>query len=238
MFRVVGGADLTSPFDCHVYLFDGGDELALVDTGTGLATEELVGHLGRSSLDRLKHIFVTHYHADHGGGAAEIRAMTGARVYASDETARALSAGDEQATQVAVARAAGVYPPDYRLAACPVDIVVADEASWTIGNLRVTAYASPGHCDGHVCYLVEDGSTSALCTGDSIFSGGRISIQPIPDCRPYEYAQTAARLARLRVDQLLPGHEDLVLSDGAAHLARAAAAFAKLTPPANIVAAP
>lgn len=237
MFRVVGGAELTSPYDCHVYLFDGGDELALVDTGTGLATATLVAQLDRSSLDRLGHIFVTHYHADHGGGAAALRSLTGARVYASSDTARALSVADEETTQVAAARVAGIYPSDYRLAACSVDVVVDDEASWTIGRLRVTAYASPGHCDGHVCYLVDDGSTSALCTGDSIFSGGRVSIQPIPDCRPYEYAQTAARLARLRVDALLPGHQDLVLTDGATHLAKAAEAFARLTPPPNIVAA-
>ena len=30
------GFDLSAPLDCHVYLLDGGDELALVDAGLGI----------------------------------------------------------------------------------------------------------------------------------------------------------------------------------------------------------
>lgn len=240
VIRLVGsGTDAearTSPYDCHVFLLDGGGACALVDTGTGLATETLLRHLDEgAALDRLTHVFVTHYHADHAGGAAAIRAATGAAVCTSTETAHALATGDEDVTQVAEARRVGVYPPDYRLAACRVDRVAGDGSSWQIGDLRVTAYASPGHCDGHLCFLVDDGRTTALCTGDSIFAGGRVSIQAIPDCRPYEYRRTASRLAGLPVDALLPGHLDLVLTGGAAHLAAAAETFDRLVPPANIV---
>lgn len=94
--------------------------------------------------------------------------------------------------------------------------------------------ASPGHCDGHLCFLVDDGDRRALCTGDSVFHGGRVSIRPIPDCRPHEYARTAARLAELPVDALLPGHLGFALTGGAAHLRTAAESFARLVPPPNI----
>lgn len=227
-----------SPYDCHVYLLDGGAEVALVDTGTGLAADVLAANVERVvPLDRLTHVFVTHYHADHAGGASALRARTGALVCASEETAAALPVADEEATQVAAARRTGVYPRDYRLPACDVDVVVTDEMTWQVGHLRVTAYASPGHCAGHVCYLVDDGTTTALCTGDAVFPGGRVSVQPIPDCSPYEYARTAARLASLPVDALLPGHLDPVLVDGAAHLTAAADRFARLVMPPNIAAA-
>lgn len=228
--------DTGSPYDCHVYVIDGGTAAALVDCGTGIATDGLLDGIDATDcLDRLSHVLLTHYHADHAGGAAALRAERDVRVLASAETAAALAAGDEERTQVAAARAAGIYPADYRYPACPVDEVVSDGATLRVGQLLVDVHASPGHCDGHLCFLVDDGDRRALCTGDAIFSGGRISIQPIPDCSPYVYARTAQRLAELPVDALLPGHLDLVLSDGAAHLARAAESFRRLVPPPNIV---
>jgi glyoxylase-like metal-dependent hydrolase (beta-lactamase superfamily II) len=99
-----------------------------------------------------------------------------------------------------------------------------------------TAHASPGHCDGHLCFLVEHAGRRSLCTGDAIFHGGRVSIQPIPDCRPYAYARTAERLAELDVDALLPGHGDIALDGAAAHLTAAADSFRRLVTPPNIVA--
>ena len=32
---IVGGADLSHPYDCSVYLVDGGEEMVLIDTGAG-----------------------------------------------------------------------------------------------------------------------------------------------------------------------------------------------------------
>jgi glyoxylase-like metal-dependent hydrolase (beta-lactamase superfamily II) len=228
--------DTGSAYDCHVYVADGGTGAALIDCGTGLAAERLLeGIEATGCLDRLSHVLVTHYHADHAGGAAGVRAARDVRVLASAETAAALSRGDEDRTQVAAARAAGIYPADYRYPACPVDEVVADGAAQRVGDLVVTVHASPGHCDGHLCFLVDDGERRALCTGDAIFSGGRVSIQPIPDCSPYRYARTAQRLAELPVDMLLPGHLELVLADAAADLVRAAGHFRRLATPPNIV---
>ena len=153
-----------SPYDCHVYLADGGTEAALIDCGTGLATAELLAAVAETGcLDRLDRVLLTHYHADHAGGAAGLRAARGVRVLASAETA------------------------------------------------------------------------AVLGTGDAVFQGGRVSIQPIPDCRPHLYARTAERLAGLPVDMLLPGHLELVLDGGAAHLATAAAYFRRLATPPNIV---
>ena len=45
------GFDLTDNFDCHVYLLDGGDELALVDTGAGLGAEAILDNVRRDGLD-------------------------------------------------------------------------------------------------------------------------------------------------------------------------------------------
>lgn len=226
----------TSPYDCHVFVVDGGTDAALIDCGSGLASERLLANLEQTgTASRVSRILITHYHADHAGGTARLRTETGACACASDETAWALRSGDERVTQVAAARAAGMYPADYRYPVSEVDAVLADGECFEIGALTVTTYAAPGHCDGHLCFLIS-GSRSTLFTGDAIFSHGRVSIQPIPDCRPYQYAVSAARLADLAVDDLLPGHLDLVLGHGGAHLRAAARAFGELAVPENIVA--
>jgi glyoxylase-like metal-dependent hydrolase (beta-lactamase superfamily II) len=143
--------------------------------------------------------------------------------------------GDEDTTQLAAARRAGFYPPDYRLPPCEVDLPLADGDSFHVGDVRIMAVASPGHCDGHVAYLLDTGDGTALFSGDCIFAGGRVSILAIPDCRLDHYARTAQRLAELPVDALLPGHLQLDLVGGHDHLVAAAESFARLVPPPNIL---
>jgi glyoxylase-like metal-dependent hydrolase (beta-lactamase superfamily II) len=230
------GGQHSDDHDCHVFLIDGGGEAALVDCGTGLATGTILRNVEQvCPLDRLGRILVTHYHADHAGGAASLRARTGAAVAIAADVADVLRRGDEQATSLAAARAAGVYPPRYRLAPCEADLPVTDGDSFEVGDVRVTAVASPGHCDGHLCWLLDTGDRTALFSGDCVFAGGRVSIQAIHDCRLDLYARTTARLARLPVDALLPGHLELELEHGAASLRAAAEPFARLVPPPNIL---
>jgi glyoxylase-like metal-dependent hydrolase (beta-lactamase superfamily II) len=45
------GFDLTDPYDCHVYLLDGGSELALVDVGAGMGAERIVANVERAGFD-------------------------------------------------------------------------------------------------------------------------------------------------------------------------------------------
>jgi glyoxylase-like metal-dependent hydrolase (beta-lactamase superfamily II) len=84
-------------------------------------------------------------------------------------------------------------------------------------------------------WLLDTGERTALFSGDCVFASGRVSIQAIADCRLDVYARTMARLARLPVDALLPGHLDFELEDGAASLRAAAEPFARLVPPPNIL---
>lgn len=227
--------DTGAVYDCHVYLVDGGSAAALIDCGTGLATDELIAAVDETGCrERLTDVFVTHYHADHAGGAAAIRSSVGIRIRASAETAAALSAGDEDASQVGAARDAGIYPSDYRYQPCPVDGELSDGEARQLGAVSITAYKTPGHCAGHLCFVVDDGDRQALCSGDAVFHDGRIAIQPIPDCNPYLYSRTVQRLARLPVELLLPGHGEIVLEQGSNHVAAAAAAFRRMVPPPNL----
>jgi glyoxylase-like metal-dependent hydrolase (beta-lactamase superfamily II) len=238
VWLVASGTDetaLTDPHDCHCYLLWDGDGGFLVDAGTGLGAEQWLDNV-REVCDpgRLGGVLLTHYHADHAGGAAAAQ-EAGLAVFGSRLTADALATADEERTQLARARAVGVYPPDYRLRPAEVQ-PLAGGSRLTSGGVSVEVIDAPGHCDGHLVFLV--GTTGgALLSGDCLFSGGRVGLQAIPDCRLVEYGDTVASLAARSPDVLLPGHGDLVLGGAAEAVDRAASSFARLVPPPNFLVA-
>ena len=67
---LIGGADITDPRDCAVYLIDLG-ELVMIDAGAGASYDEIVLNIERLGLDpaKLKAMILTHCHIDHIGGA-------------------------------------------------------------------------------------------------------------------------------------------------------------------------
>ncbi|MBK8029313.1 MAG: MBL fold metallo-hydrolase [Chloroflexi bacterium] len=75
---VVGGGrfgfGISGALDCHVYLLDGGSELALVDPGLGLGRDfdTILDNIRADGLDprRIRKLILTHYHCDHVGAAA------------------------------------------------------------------------------------------------------------------------------------------------------------------------
>src|SRR5215470_8168679 len=106
------GFDLTDAFDCHVYLIDGGDEMALIDAGAGMGAADIITHVEGANLDpaRIRHLILTHGHGDHAGGAPKLkRLLDEPLVYASAIAAPALRDADERALSVDVAKRVGIY---------------------------------------------------------------------------------------------------------------------------------
>lgn len=234
------GFDLTSPGDAHIYLLDGGDELALVDAGCGgmIGDSDLILRTIAADgfdLDRIGRLLLTHYHFDHMGGAAEMHAKLGCPVHGSPLTARVLAAGDEHAISLPGAKAAGYVPAEYCLQSCPATGDLVEGATFNIGRLRVTVYETPGHAAGHVSFLVEGGERTLLVQGDVVFHGGTIFLQNVPDCSIQDYAGSVRKLAALQFDAHLPGHLPISLRDGKRHIDAAAAQFAKLMVPRNLI---
>jgi hydroxyacylglutathione hydrolase len=235
------GFGLTSPGDCHVYLIDGGDGgLALIDAGIGGTagdTGKIIQMIEQDGYDpaAISRLFITHYHADHIGGAAEMRERLDCEVLASPLTAQTLSTGDEEQISLPAAKAAGYFPADYRFQACPASGDLVEGVTIPIGRLRLTVYETPGHCAGHVSFLIEGGERTYLVQGDVIFFGGTVFLQNIPDCSIQAYAASANKLAKLEFDAHLPGHLGISLTNGKRHIVTAAETFNKLGVPKNLV---
>lgn len=226
------GSNFSDPYDCDVYLVDTGDGLVLVDAGVGPeggAPLDGVRACGYAPSD-VRMILLTHGHADHSGNARHLHEATGAPVRAHADCARYVSQGDTAAIALEAAIRAGLYPPDYRFRPCPVE-ALEDGQSFCVGKTRWTALDTPGHCSGHMCYLMERDGRGYLFAGDSIFVGGKITLQNIWDCSITQYAATAEKLGGLSFNALLPSHFGVDLSEGRAHVEKARSIFQSLLVP-------
>ena len=230
------GVGLSHDLDCHVYLLDGGGELALVDAGVGLDVKGILRNIEAEGFrpEDVRYILITHAHGDHVGGAAALREATGAKVFMSEVEAPFIRDGDEDAMALTMARAAGYYPPDYHIRACPVDRELRHGDEFRVGSLKVRAIHLPGHSKGSMLYLV-DGKRRYLFSGDAVFFGGVISLLNCVGSSLKDFRENIWKLKGLEVDALLPGHLSFCLKGGQKHLDAAVEAFKGLGVPTNLI---
>ena len=241
--HVVGGGyygfGLSGRLDCHVYVINSGTELAIVDPGCGIDKdfETVLENIRDDGLDprKIRKIFVTHYHCDHIGAAAEARGRLDAELCAAKLVAPLIREGNEEAASLDVGKAAGFYPKSFSLAPCEVDVELSEGDVVKIGNMAMETYETPGHCEGHLSFILSGGDRRYLFGGDMVFWGGRILLQNIHDCKIDAYAESIFKIEKTEFDALLPGHLQISLTDGKAHVERAANAFRQLGVPPNLL---
>ncbi|MBA3644255.1 MAG: MBL fold metallo-hydrolase, partial [Chloroflexia bacterium] len=190
---------LSADPDCHIYLIDGGSELALIDCGMGTSLDQIVTNIEREGLDiaRLRRLILTHYHMDHAGGAARFREHFDLQVWAPREAAAALRTGDERAVALDVAKAAGFYAADYVFEPVAIDRELSEGDRVEIGDLSLEVFDTPGHCHGHASYLLWGRGRRYLFAADAVFAGGRVVLQNIHDCSIQQSAASILKLAKL-----------------------------------------
>jgi hydroxyacylglutathione hydrolase len=238
---LVGGGDygfnLTHRLDCHTYVVDGGEELALIDAGFGPGTEEVLALMSEDGLDpeRVSTIVITHYHADHVGGAAALKRATGARLAAGIEAAGTIRVADADQIGLNWAKSFGFYPEDYVWEAADVELEFADGDRIQVGDLELELVATPGHCQGHYCVRLVGRERTYLFSSDCVFWGGAIILQNVPDSNVQEYAASCNRLAELEFDALLPGHHLISLRNGRRHAEAAAREFNRIGLPRDLL---
>jgi glyoxylase-like metal-dependent hydrolase (beta-lactamase superfamily II) len=240
---LVGGGALTgfglsSDFDAHVYLLDGGDEFALVDCGMGteVGMRRVLENIRAAGIDpaEISRLLLTHYHTDHASGAARYRQQLSLRVGFSASERGSLELPDHSRTSFNLARAAGFFPAEFEYSACPVDDPLTDNQEFSVGGLNVRYLSTPGHCAGHGSFLVSGQHSTYLLGGDAIFAGGKLLLQATEDCDLRQSLDTVERLATVSFDALLPGHGPFVLSQAKLHVDAAVASIRSLSLPPNL----
>ncbi len=210
----------TRPGHVHAYLLPGADGWTLVDTGIGLpdAKETWAAELEQAG-GRVARIFITHFHPDHIGAAADLHELTGAPVYqgaldyAQCELVWGNPAWSERlvewfrlhgcppdVTEELVGQSS-VYRPFIRYQRDPILVTPGEEIDgWTL-------IAAPGHADGQLC-LLKDG---VLVAADHVL--GRITptvgLWPASRADPLgDFLCALDTTIELDPEVALPGHGD------------------------------
>ncbi len=144
---MIGGAELSHPYDCSVYLLDAGG-LVLIDAGAGKSFDKLVANIRSLGFDpkKLKAILLTHAHIYHIGSLHQFKESFGVQVIAHAVDARAIEQG--------TGGGAEVYGVDYL--PCHVDIKIqTPQASFQFGGHELNTVHIPGHTPGSIAAYVD-----------------------------------------------------------------------------------
>jgi hydroxyacylglutathione hydrolase len=145
---------VVGPLQTNVYVLldESSGQAAVVDPGaSGLRISDAISAAGAT----LKYILTTHGHADHTGGAFDLKSKSGGE-YVVGEGDRGQI--ESPSSSLAAMIPGFANPPN-------IDNPVTGGEILDLGESRVIVIATPGHTPGSVCYLSEQ----ALFTGDTLF---------------------------------------------------------------------
>jgi metallo-beta-lactamase class B len=203
--RIHANTYLVGTCGISAILITGSDGDVLIDGGTEAGAEVIADNI-RSlgfKLAEVKYLLHSHEHHDHVGGLARLQALTGATLVASAPAPRVLATGAVRADDPQ----AGMDKP---FAAASVGRTIADGGEIRLGNLMLTAIATPGHspgalswrwesCDGGVCRtMVYADSLSAVSRDNYRFSDHPKYLAA--------FRQSIAKVAASRCEILMTPH--------------------------------
>lgn len=180
-------------YDSNCYLVSG-NRPVLVDTGTGMNHDRLLGRVKAVIGNSIVRIVLTHRHFDHVGGARRMAEALGAEVLMHSLDATPVRDGD------AVDTSADIF-------GCTIDPTpitdLRDGDVIDTGDHVLDVLHTPGHSAGGICLHEE--SSGILISGDTVFADG-VGRWDLPTGDAKALAASIKRLSSLHLVDLFPGH--------------------------------
>jgi metallo-beta-lactamase class B len=205
-FRIIDNVYYVGTDGLASYLITSPQGHILVDTVMPDQTSQIkasIEKLGFKIAD-IKYLLNTHAHIDHTGGFAEMKQASGAQMIAGEADKSLLEGGyypgakEETLLQ---------FPP------VKVDRSVREGETVAIGNVTLTARATPGHSPGCTSweFNVKDGDATRSVL---IFCSGTVALNRLVGNPTYpgivdDYKKTFARAKAMKVDVLLAPHPEM-----------------------------
>ncbi len=201
-FRIIGNIHYVGTNNLACYLLTTPQGHILIDTAlqeSAPIVRANIAALGFKLKD-IKIILSSHAHFDHVAGHAEMKAATGAQVYATAADAVVLESGGKQ----------GFFPlTPYK--PVKVDKVLNDGEVVRLGKVALTAHLTPGHTEGNTTWTttVEDGGKqyNVVFVGSMSINDGvhLVNFPAWPDIAA-AYAKSFQTLKALPCDVFLGPH--------------------------------
>ncbi|NGM52431.1 CAU/MBL1b family subclass B3 metallo-beta-lactamase [Caulobacter sp. 602-2] len=205
-YRVVGNIYYVGSEGLSAWLVTTSEGHVLLDGGPsaegGKLIERNIQSLG-FKLSDVKVLINTHAHYDHAGGLAQLKADTGAKLWASRADKPALEKGQHFGDN-----ANGLTP----FPAVKVDKTFGDETKLKMGGSTLVAHLTPGHtigCTSWTTQVVERGRAlnvtfpCSLSVAGNVLVGNKTHKSIVAD-----YRASFAALRAIPTDVMLPSHEE------------------------------
>ncbi len=196
-------------FDFSDILVDTGDGLLLIDTPTPVFSFALFDSIKKVGFDPkdIKWHFISHWHGDHDGCSADVKAASGCKIYMSSEDWNLKLNPPESQKRRKPMWEIPYYEPDV--------LIETDEAEFQLGNIKLYVLKTPGHTPGALTFrfddVDEDGTVYHLamhgglgCAQMNTIAG--MELEGIPaKCRD-QFIDQCLEMSRWDVDIVLPSH--------------------------------
>lgn len=195
------------------YLIDTGDGLILIDAAIPESSYLLVDSIYRLGYQPgdIKKILISHAHFDHCGAVAEMKELTGAKVYLSREDEKFMEKCPEETI---------VLDKDSHPQMFAVDCYYSDDEPIRQGNITIRTMLTPGHTIGCTSFFWEEknpvtedvyrigmhGGVGANTMNDRYYAESRYLG---PELRE-RFLEDAKIIRQLPIDIALPSHPNQI----------------------------
>jgi hydroxyacylglutathione hydrolase len=178
--------------NCSIFGDEQTKEAIVVDPGDDIADIQEI--LARHQL-KVKAIVITHAHIDHIGGAAKLKAATGAPVYMNESDQVLYDKIHIQASWL------GMEVPERT----EIDVAAREGGKLTLGNADFQIIQTPGHTQGSISLWIP--AENKLIAGDTLFRDS-IGRTDLPGGDPRQILHSIANKLLVLPDEavVVPGH--------------------------------
>ena len=204
--RVISNLYAVGAADLSVFLITTDAGHILINTGLEDSASWIRANIDSLGFDfsAIKILLTTQAHFDHTAALAEIKAMTGAKIFATPKDVRVLEDGG-------ISDAHFGFCLDFRFPPVSVERELADGEVITLGNTQLTTHHHPGHTEGSSSYsmtVMENGRNYRVLIANmgTINDGKRLVLDPTYPGVSDDFAHTFRHQKAMQVDVWVAAH--------------------------------
>ena len=196
---------VTPPLAANCYLLLD-EKIALIDCGgdSNFILNALSKHIHPTDLD---YLILTHSHFDHSAAAGDLKELGCKILMHKDEYELVKSQGFASLFFNVKFKP---FEPDFELKGGEII---------DLGNITLEVIHTPGHSPGSICLY--ERNKKWLFSGDTVFAYGAFGRVDLPGGNPKQLVESIEKLSKLDVENLYPGHEDVVEGNAKASILEA-----------------